>query len=87
MTLPGGATISYQYDADGRRVQQTAGGTVTNYLWDETSLYGDMVRESNATGGTIASYVFANGDPLSTIRGSARRYGRCARRHRRTPAR
>jgi RHS repeat-associated protein len=74
VSLPGGATLSYLYDADGRRVRQTAGGQVTNYQWDETALYGDMVREYDTTGATIASYVFANTNLLSTQRGGVRSY-------------
>jgi YD repeat-containing protein len=70
--LPTGAPISYTYDADGRRVQQNAAGQITNYLWDESAMYADIVREYDASGATIASYVFAHTDPISTQRGSAR---------------
>jgi len=30
---------------------------VTNYLWDEFSLYGDVVEENDTIGANIASYV------------------------------
>jgi RHS repeat-associated protein len=34
----GGATITYEYDAFGRRVRETNGGTSTFYLWDGDAL-------------------------------------------------
>jgi len=60
--LPNGSTISYGYDAGGRRVSQAVtpqGGaaTATNYLWDEASTYGDVVAETNGSGTLTASYV------------------------------
>jgi RHS repeat-associated protein len=38
-------------------VQQVANSTTTNYLWDETSRYGDVVLETNASGAVQTSYV------------------------------
>lgn len=48
--LPGGTTPSYRYDADGRRIKQTVGTAVTNYLWDQASAYGNVVKETDGTG-------------------------------------
>lgn len=56
-TFSSGFSASYAYDADGRRVKQTVGTSVTNYLWDETSPYGDVVMETDGTGAVQASYV------------------------------
>jgi uncharacterized protein YjbI with pentapeptide repeats len=50
VTLPNATHLQYQYDADGRRVQQQLGSNVTNYLWDEASRYGDVVLESDGSG-------------------------------------
>lgn len=50
-------SATFAYDADGRRVRQTAGGVVTNYLWDEQTALGDVVLETNGAGATVASYV------------------------------
>jgi hypothetical protein len=40
-----GLNASYGYDADGRRVKQTVGSAITNYLWDESSTYGDVEKD------------------------------------------
>lgn len=46
-----GSSAYYLYDADGRRVKQTVGGsTVTKHLWDELSAYGDVVLETDGNG-------------------------------------
>ncbi len=72
-TLPDGSGIGYGYDADGYRVSQTTGANVTNYLWDPTSAYGDVVRESDGSGATTASYALG-GEVLSQTRGGATSY-------------
>lgn len=70
---PTGST-SYTYDADGRRVQQTLDGAVTNSLWDEASPYGDVVLESDATGATQASYVLGGTELIAQVRGGILSY-------------
>lgn len=65
---------TYIYDADGKRVKQTLGSTVTNYLWDEASAYGDVVYEYNNTGGALASYVLGGTGLISQTRGTTTKY-------------
>jgi RHS repeat-associated protein len=50
----GGVTVTYAYDALGRRVQQTssAGGT-TKFVYDGA----DVIRDLDASGGTIVDYL------------------------------
>ena len=60
--------ITNTYDADGRRVQQTTGSQVTNYLWDEASQYGDVVQETNGSGATLANYVLGETELISQSR-------------------
>jgi YD repeat-containing protein len=74
VTLPNGTSASYVYDAEGRRVQQTSCGAVTNYLWDEASTYGDVVLETDGSGATQASYVVSQGEVLAQTRGGATSY-------------
>jgi YD repeat-containing protein len=69
-----GVNASYVYDADGRRVKQTLGSVVTNYLWDEASAYGDVVYEYNGSGTTLASYVLGGNQLISQTRGSTTSY-------------
>jgi RHS repeat-associated protein len=66
--------IAYGYDADGRRVQQNEDGTVTNYLWDEYSMYGDVVMEYGSTGTPIVDYTLAEGQLLAQDRGAVSYY-------------
>jgi RHS repeat-associated protein len=63
-----GTTANYAYDAAGRRVQQTVGISVTNYLWDEASTSGDVVQETDGNGVTQASYVLGDDEVLAQTR-------------------
>ena len=74
VTLPDATSIAYSYDADGRRVKQTVGSATTNYLWDETSAYGDVVYEYNESGLPIVSYVMAGTEILSQNRSGTTNY-------------
>jgi hypothetical protein len=67
-------TASYAYDAAGRRVQQTVGSNVTNYLWDEASTSGDVVLETNRSGAIQASYVLGKGQVLTQTRSGVTSY-------------
>ncbi len=73
-TLPDGTALGYTYDADGRRVRQAVDGVDTNYLWDEASLYGDVVLETDAGGAPLASYVLGGGELLSQRRAGSTSY-------------
>jgi RHS repeat-associated protein len=55
-------------------VQQTIGAQVTNYLWDEASPYGDVVLETDGSGGTLASYVLGGTELLSQTRAGVTSY-------------
>jgi RHS repeat-associated protein len=49
-----------RYDVDGRRVQLSASGVITNYLWDTTTRYGDVLLETGTNGAFKTSYVYGN---------------------------
>ncbi len=72
--MPDGTNIANVYDADGKRVQQAIGSQTTNYLWDELSPYGDVVLETNNSGGILASYVLAGTELISQKRGGTTSY-------------
>ncbi len=76
---PGGCPATgrdgiYAYDTAGRRVQQTVNGADTNYLWDETSRYGDVVLETDGGGAPLVSYRLVSGRLLSQHRGGVDSY-------------
>jgi RHS repeat-associated protein len=73
-TLADGTALSYAYDADGRRVQQEVAGSITNFIWDEASPYGDVVLETDAGGATLAAYVLGGTELLSQNRGGVPSY-------------
>jgi len=55
------------------RRRRTAGGTllagqVTRYLWDEASIYGDVILETGGDGDILASYVLGGMNILSQTR-------------------
>ncbi len=68
------SVVQYTYDADGRRIKQTVGSQITNYLWDETSVYGDVVLETDGSGSTLASYVLGEAGLVSQNRNGATSY-------------
>jgi RHS repeat-associated protein len=74
ITLPNGTALAYTYDADGRRVRQVVDGAETNYLWDENSLYGDVVLESDAGGAPMTSYVLGGPELLAQSRSGTTSY-------------
>jgi len=69
-----GINVTYVYNADGKRVKQTLGSTVTNFLWDEASAYGDVVYEYNNSGGALASYVLGGAGLISQTRSGVTNY-------------
>lgn len=46
----GSTVATYTYDDAGHRIQQSTGST-TNYIWDEMSMYSDVILETKATTG------------------------------------
>jgi RHS repeat-associated protein len=74
VTAPNGGTATFGYDADGRKVRQTVGANVANYLWDEASIYGDVVLETDGNGAQQASYVLGGNELLSQKRGAVVSY-------------
>ena len=73
-TLPDGTSVVYTYDADGRRIQQNIDSQITNYLWDETSPYGDVILETDGSGAALASYVLGGAELLSQTRDGTTSY-------------
>ena len=63
----GRPAATYAYDADGRMIQETSGGTVRNLAWDETSAYGDVIYESNGAGTPVAGYTYGAGDLVQRL--------------------
>lgn len=57
--------LDYAYNHYGNRVQQSSGGTTTNYLWDEFSRYGDVILETGVNPDTTLyrtmDYTLAGG--------------------------
>ncbi len=68
VTLADGTTVAYSYDVAGRRVRQSVATQDINYLWDETSPYGDVVLETDGGGSMLASYVLGGTELLSQTR-------------------
>ena len=54
-------TVSYTYDGDGNRVSETAGSTVTKFVWDPFGQYPELALELNGSGGLIARFIYGDG--------------------------
>lgn len=56
--LPGGTTVNYVVDGAGRRIQRTASGIVTRYLWQ-----GDLqiAAELDSSNSVVSRFVYATG--------------------------
>ncbi|WP_324699060.1 RHS repeat domain-containing protein [Geobacillus icigianus] len=56
--------VTYQYDEDGRRIQKTVNGVVTNYHYQGDSL--NVLYETDASGNVVQSYIYGeNGQRLA----------------------
>lgn len=63
--VDGGATASYLYDADGRRVRKTTSGSVVDYIYD---LAGHIITEISSTGTWNRGEVYAGGRHVATYK-------------------
>src|SRR5581483_11714172 len=66
--VDGGATATYFYDAEGRRVQKTTGAVQVEYLYD---LNGHVITELSSGGAWNRGEIFANGHHLATYANGA----------------
>jgi uncharacterized protein RhaS with RHS repeats len=57
-TRPSGAATVYGYDGDGVRVQASAGGQTTSYLWDTTWGLPQLALERDGQGALIRRYTY-----------------------------
>jgi RHS repeat-associated protein len=70
----GGHTLAFAYDAAGQRFRQTADGSVTNFLWDETSELGDVLAETGGDGAQQRLFVSGEGGVLAQRDAAGLRY-------------
>ena len=68
-----GVSVKYQYDADGRRVKDSTGSTVHQYLIDPLLPYGQVVAETDGSNSLVAEYVYGQ-DRVSLRRSGAAHY-------------
>ena len=62
------ATACYIYDAEGKRVQKSAGAAQTIYLYD---LSGHVINEVDGNNATLANYIYANGSLLAEYKNNS----------------
>jgi RHS repeat-associated protein len=80
-TTIGSTSATLKYDVDGRRIQSKfVGSTVTetNYIWDTTTRYGDVLVETNPNSDFQARYIYGyacgscNASPTAELVGQKR---------------
>ena len=69
-TMPSNHSASYGYDADGRRVSSITDGVTTKYVWDEASVYGDVVAELNSSNAVTMRYTLGGSEVLAQKAGT-----------------
>jgi hypothetical protein len=57
--------VAYVYDSEGHRVQESVNSTITKFVWDEFSQYGDVLLEQNSTNITQTRYTYGMGRILA----------------------
>ncbi len=65
--VDGAMTAGYTYSGNGQRVNKVVNGVTTVFHYDQS---GQLIAESDATGGVTAEYVYLNSQPLAKIEGS-----------------
>jgi RHS repeat-associated protein len=73
-TPSSGVGATYTYDADGRWVAKTSGGVTNRYLWDESTAYGDIVLETDASGNPSATYARGGSELIGRFAGGTTSY-------------
>ena len=73
---PDGTTVTFAYDALGRRIRKEFGGRVTEYVWDGDDLVHEHVRNAGGQIEPLVTWIFEPGTfvPIAKIEGNAR-YG------------
>ncbi|MCU0498804.1 MAG: hypothetical protein MUF87_15745 [Anaerolineae bacterium] len=67
-------TLSYAYNASGRRIAENLNGTIKHFQWDELTRYGDVVSETNSAGNAQVRYTMGNGRLISQTRNATTHY-------------
>jgi RHS repeat-associated protein len=69
VSLPGGSTASYKYDAFGRRIEKTVDGQITEFLWQGERLIAESAENR------YRSYIYEPGSfrPLAMLDGEGPR--------------
>ncbi|OCA85770.1 Wall-associated protein [Bacillus sp. FJAT-27225] len=57
--------VTYRYDEDGKRIQKTVNGVVTNYHYDGDSL--NILYETDSQNNVVRSYTYAEGGQLLSL--------------------
>jgi RHS repeat-associated protein len=68
-----GVSVKYQYDADGKRVKDSTGSTVRQYLIDPLLPYGQVIAETDGSNSLVAEYTYG-ADRVSLRRSGAAHY-------------
>jgi RHS repeat-associated protein len=69
-TTASGQTTTYAYDGDGNRMQASAGGQLTNYVWDRNYGLPQLALERSGPGATLRRYLYGNARISMTASGS-----------------
>ena len=65
-------SVTYKYDALGRRIEKNVNGTVTKYVYSGQ----DLIEERDSSGNVTAKYIYAGGidNPVKVIKGTSMYY-------------
>jgi hypothetical protein len=71
VSVDGGATATYSYDHQNRRIKRTVGSTARHYVWQGSQV---LAEHSDGTGAVITDYVYFGGQMIAKLSVGATQY-------------
>lgn len=71
VSVDGGATASYGYDASNQRYKKATGGATTHYIWQASQV---IAEHNGSTGAVVTEYVHSGSRMIANVSGGSTQY-------------